>query len=154
MLEKESDLMAEVSSTSSEPYGERLLRSAPTSASTQGRPGEKPILDADTSPRETTQQVAKLAARLNASAVTEKERHALLAERARLLEKTLTGKLTRKEEIHLEYVRWSLDRIEDAKSGPAMDRLEAQIDEFRRLAAQLLGLRDDLEGLSKGKKHR
>src|SRR5581483_3761241 len=126
---------------------------APPSAKTR-RPYADPIFESPESRKETTQQVAKLAGRLNASAVTDKERDALLTERSKLLDKIVAGTITRKEEIRLEYVRWSLDRIEDARHGPAMDRLEGQIEEFRKLAAHLMGLRDNLDDLATAKKRR
>lgn len=94
------------------------------------------------------EHVAKTAGRLNASAVSVEEREALLVERKSLVDKEIAGTLTRPERIRLEYVRWSLDRIEDAVHGPAMDRLEEQIEEFRRLASRLGGVQQSLERLS------
>ena len=60
---------------------------------------------------------ARLAGRLNAASISEEEHTALLEERQLLLDKVFDGTISRKEEIRLDYVRWSLDRIEDAKHG-------------------------------------
>jgi hypothetical protein len=93
---------------------------------------------------ETAQQVHKLAGRLNASAVSDEEHKDLLAERQQLLDKHFAGTITRKETVRLEYVRWSLDRIEDAKHGASLDRLEARIAEFEKLAEHLGHLQEEL----------
>jgi len=42
-----------------------------------------------------------------------------------VLDKKFAEIITRKEENRLEYVRWSLDRIEDAKYGQSLELLEA-----------------------------
>jgi len=95
---------------------------------------------------ETAQQAAtRLAGRLNASKVTDTERNALLAERQQLLDKQLAGTITRKDAMRLEYVRWSLDRIDDARHGASIDKLESYVAEFQRVANQLQGLRQDLD---------
>ena len=141
---------AQTGTQSGGPQSESFLgagqQRAPTIRSTPGSsPYANPIINADDRAMTTTQQVTRLAARLNASTVSDKERDAFLAERAALLSKQLGGGLTRKEIARLDYVRWSLDRIEDAKHGPVLDRLDAHIDEIKRLAARLTGLRDNLD---------
>jgi hypothetical protein len=131
-------------------YGPESVRASATSS----KAATEVLLESPSNRRATTHQVTRLAGRLNASAVSDAERDALLSERARLLDKVVANTISRKEEIRLEYVRWSLDRIEDARHGPAMDRLESQIDEFQRLATRLLGLRGNLDDLSKSRNRR
>src|SRR4030066_1410556 len=57
----------------------------------------------------------KLAGRLNAANVTEEERQQLLKEGKLLLDKKFAGQITQSESNKFEYVRGSLDRIEDAR---------------------------------------
>jgi hypothetical protein len=123
-----------------------------SSADTEGKTSADAVFDSFDRQPDATHEVARIAGRLNASVVSDEERDAFLAERSDLLDKFLAGTITRKEEIRLEYVRWSLDRIEDARHGPAMDRLEGQIEEFRKLAASLSGLHSNLNDLSTKKK--
>lgn len=80
---------------------------------------------------------AKLAGRRNASVTSVAEQEALLAERQGLLEKELAGEITKKEAIRLEYVRWSLDKIDDAKYGASLDKLEARIEDMNLLSQGL-----------------
>src|SRR6478672_12269628 len=60
---------------------------------------------------DTYAHTARMAARMNARSVSEKERTDLLDERQRLLDKHFDGELTREDSIRLQYIRWSLDRI-------------------------------------------
>jgi hypothetical protein len=68
----------------------------------------------------------------------------LLQERQALLDKKLGGRITRKEENRLEYVRWSLDRIEDAKYGHALDALEGRIGAYEQFLSDMGNLREQL----------
>jgi hypothetical protein len=94
---------------------------------------------------ESAQQMHRLAARLNASAVSDKEAKGLLDERQRLLDKHFAGTITKKEKNRLEYVRWSLDRIEDARNGAWLDKLDARIAEFNKIAEHLEHLQAQLQ---------
>ncbi|QWW67957.1 hypothetical protein [Rhizobium sp. WYJ-E13] len=76
---------------------------------------------------------SKVAGRLNALAVSEEEKATLLAERAQLLDKKFAGAISRAEANRLEYVRWSLDRIEDAVHGVSLDQLERQVEAYEAL---------------------
>jgi len=49
------------------------------------------------------------------NAYTESEQQQLLDERQTLLDKKFDGSITRQEANRLEYVRWTLDRIELAR---------------------------------------
>ena len=62
-----------------------------------------------------------------------------------LLDKKFDGHITRKELNRLEYVRWSLDRIEDAKHGETLDILEMAISRYEQFGENVLGLMQNLE---------
>src|SRR5258705_4332480 len=68
---------------------------------------------------------ARRAGRLNAANIPQREVDDLLRERQQLLDKQFEGTITREEAIRLTYVRWSLSRIEDARYGEALDRMES-----------------------------
>jgi len=137
-----SPSMAGLSSVSSDGFLEPIGTSAPARSR---RYGDAMFYESE-SRDETAQQAAtRLAGRLNASKVTDTERNALLAERQQLLDKQLAGTITRKDAMRLEYVRWSLDRIDDARHGASIDKLESYVAEFQRVANQLQGLRQDLD---------
>ena len=87
---------------------------------------------------------AKLAGRLNASAISPEEHHALLNERQMLLDKKLGGAITKRESNRLEYVRWNLDRIEDARHGVSLDILETEVLRYEQFEESLANLRDQL----------
>jgi hypothetical protein len=93
-----------------------------------------------------TAATSRIAGRINAANVPEHEHKALLRERESLLKKKFAGDITRKELHRLEYVRWSLDRVEDAKYGgvlealdDAVTRYESILDELKMLGVQLEG---------------
>ena len=83
---------------------------------------------------------ARMAGRLNAANVSDEEHEALLKKRQALLDKKLSGQITRKELIQLEYVRWSLDRIEDAKYGEHLDALDSAVSQYERFLSNLRDL--------------
>src|SRR5271166_4012497 len=80
---------------------------------------------------------SRIAGRLNAASISEDEHADLLRRRQLLLDKELTGVITRREQNELEYVRWSLDRIEDARYGQEMDVLEEAVQRYERLEVAL-----------------
>ncbi len=88
---------------------------------------------------------SKVASRLNATAVSEKELQHLLDERQRLLDLKFSGIITRKEANRLEYIRWSLDRIEDAKYGADLDRLEEHVLQYENLVSEMTRFHEQLE---------
>jgi hypothetical protein len=100
------------------------------------------------------QQIARLTGRLNASKVSDVEAKALLEERQQLVSKQLEGAITKRELARLDYVRWSLDRIEDGKHGAVLDELESHIVNFEKIASQLSRLNDDLSRAEKNKRRR
>lgn len=100
-----------------------------------------------TSPSEltATTYAFRQAARFNSANVPDAERQALLKERQLLLDKLFDGQITRQQEIRLEYVRWSLDRIEDANHGEYLDLIESHIEHYERWIRELTAFRTELE---------
>jgi hypothetical protein len=92
---------------------------------------------------------ARKAGRINARAISNAEHESLLEERQSLLDAVFEGTATRKDERRLEYVRWSLDRIEDAKHGEHLDRLEEVVVRYEHFLSDLQALREQLEVGSK-----
>lgn len=80
---------------------------------------------------------SRMAGRLNAASVSEQEQNDLLQERKVLLDKKFNQTITRHEQNRLEYVRWSLDRIEDAKHGQALDALEYLVSNYESFLADI-----------------
>ena len=87
---------------------------------------------------------ARLAGQLNATKITLEEHETLLLERQKLLDKKFAGEITRRESNRLEYVRWSLDRIEDARHGEAIDALEDAVARYEHFGDGLLDLKRQL----------
>jgi hypothetical protein len=90
-------------------------------------------------------QSLRLAARLNASRITDEEHASLIRERAKLVKRKFVEGLSKAEEIRLEYVRWSRDRIEDAKHGAALDTLEGAVMKYQDALRELQDLRLTLQ---------
>lgn len=90
-------------------------------------------------------QSLRNAARLNASKISRQEHLSLLAEREELLKAKYERGLSIREITRLEYVRWSLDRIEDAKHGASLDTLEAAVYKYREALSELQALRASLD---------
>lgn len=87
---------------------------------------------------------ARIASRINARSVPQDEIDQLLRTRNKLLDKKLSGTATRQELNRLEYVRWSLDRIEDAQVGDNIDRIEDFVTKYENFLAQIEMFRADL----------
>lgn len=88
---------------------------------------------------------SRLAGRINAASVSDKEHSDLLKERQSLLDRLFAKEITRKEQLRLEYVRWSLDRIEDAKHGYVLDALESAVGTYERFLSQIEGFQTQLD---------
>ena len=82
---------------------------------------------------------------MNAASISEKEHTELLQERQMLLDKMFEGSLTQPQRARLEYVRWSLDRIEDAKHGLHLDMLDDAVRTYERLSDDITSLKADFE---------
>lgn len=94
----------------------------------------------------------RLAARLNAASVSEEEHQTLLKKRKALLDKKFEGQISPSELNELKYVRWSLDRIEDAKYGSALDALEDSVSRYENFISEIRSLSSQLLHHSKKKK--
>jgi hypothetical protein len=94
---------------------------------------------------------ARLAGRVNAANVSSAELKELLHEREQLIFKQINNQITRKETHRLEYIRWSLDRVEDARYGHSLDALESLVEYYEKFEADLQGLKSQLEGIRKRK---
>src|ERR1700733_5240937 len=88
---------------------------------------------------------ARRVGRLSAAAISRTEEEELHEERQRLLDKKFEGTLTRSEANWLSYVRWSLDRIEDARVGPVLDEIETKLLQYEKLARDIASLKDVLQ---------
>lgn len=80
---------------------------------------------------------SRLAGRINAANVSEDEHKSLLRDQQVLLDKKLDGTITRKDENRLEYIRWSLDRIEDAKFGQELDVLDDYVNRYEKFLKEI-----------------
>ncbi len=88
---------------------------------------------------------ARVAGRINAASISDDEHQALLDERRALLDKKFAGNMSRKDQNRLNYVRWSLDRIEDAKNGFVLDALESAVAQYEQLHDDIQNFRLQLE---------
>jgi hypothetical protein len=88
---------------------------------------------------------AKLAGRLNAAKISEEEHRSYLEDRQKLLDKRFSGEITREELNRLAYVRWTLDRIEDAKHGEKLDALRMAAAQYEEFANRISLLEEELE---------
>ena len=92
---------------------------------------------------------ARIAGRSNAASASQEEYEKLLAERQSLLDKKFDDSITRAESNRLEYVRWSLDRIEDARHGSAIDMLDFAVTRYEEFAEEVQGLHNQLRAHTK-----
>ena len=90
------------------------------------------------------------AARLNAATISDTERDEWLTERQLLLDRKFDGTMTRADEVRLEYVRWQLDRIEDAKHGESLDMLESIVLQYEQFKSDLEELQSKLTKHKRG----
>jgi hypothetical protein len=100
----------------------------------------------------TRAETVRIAGRMVAAQASEAEQQAFLGERQELLNKLFAKTLTRREEIRLEYVRWSLDRIEDAKHGSDLDRIEDSIGRYESFLEELEQFKAALNRASKARR--
>jgi hypothetical protein len=92
---------------------------------------------------------ARVAGRVNAAAVSDEEVKAHLAERASLLKKKFETSLTPGEERRLTYVRWSLDRIEDARTGMHLDVLESHVADYENFLDEIRTLNERISKIGR-----
>ena len=96
-------------------------------------------------------QSAKITARRNAINVTKEEVEAFLSERKNLIVKQLESELNRNEMCRLEYINWSLDRIDDAKDGYGLDILETMAERYEEFLEEIRKFRNDLNVVSRSR---
>jgi len=101
----------------------------------------------------TRAMIHRRAARMNASSISEEEEKQLHAERHALLDKEFNKTITRQEVMRLEYVRWSLDRIDDAKHGTKLDAIERRLERFEQFAAEVDDFKKKLIQVAAGDRH-
>src|SRR6266446_5425863 len=99
--------------------------------------------------REMYALTSRMAGRINAASVSEEEHNALLRERQGLVDKELAGTISREEANRLTYVRWSLDRVEDAKYGQVLDLLESHVNRYEQFLYDIRSFQDKLWQLTK-----
>jgi hypothetical protein len=97
---------------------------------------------------------AKIAGRINAANISDRDLDELLAERKRLLDKQFDETITRKESNRLDYVHWTLDRIEDARSGQALEALEGYAAQYKAFLDDLNKMQEQLSARLPKKKRR
>lgn len=97
---------------------------------------------------------SKAAARINAASISDAELRELLRQRKRLLTKKLDGDITPRENNRLQYIRWTLDRIEDARDGYILEALESSVARYEQLAEDLTDLYSRLDAKLPSRKTR
>jgi len=97
---------------------------------------------------------AKEARRAAALMTTSAEQEsAFQTERWTLLEKQFSGSLTKSEEKRLKYIRWHLYRLDDAREGPAMDRLVEAAVKYEKFGHRVQSLLTELDRLAQEPRH-
>jgi hypothetical protein len=90
-------------------------------------------------------EAARLAGRMNAARISETEVAGYLAKHAALVQKKYSGDFTFEDERNLKYVRWTLDRIEDAVYGRGLDALEGAVSDYEDFCRRLSSFSADLK---------
>ena len=80
---------------------------------------------------------AKMAGRWLARTIDEHEHEALRKQRAALAVRSARGDASEADERRRRVIEWELDRIEDARHGPELDRYDAIAETFRQLGQEL-----------------
>lgn len=89
-------------------------------------------------------EAIKTANRINTRKIPKNEKEKLIDEHARLVLRQFNQGVSKKEERRLVFVRWQLDRIEDAEHGEYLDFLEQVGTQQERLAKQINRLLGEL----------
>lgn len=92
------------------------------------------------------------AARLNALSIKESELTNFLDEHQKLISTKFSIGLNRSEERRLAYVRWNLDKIQDARHGHTLDALEDAIARYENFGDEVRSLVQQLEGFKAKRK--
>lgn len=150
-LEFALDYSSAQSHKSAQLQGGRLFGTQPAASPASGGVVRLPEISGSSETVATT--VAKSAGRQNAAKATDAEYNDFLRERASLLDKHFAGTISRKEAIRLEFVNWSLDRIEDARYGPALDMFDAAIGNYEQFSSEIAALTAQIAKHSAGKRN-
>lgn len=75
------------------------------------------------------------------------EKQQIINERNQLVRKQFKGGLSAKEEDRLKYVRWQLDRIDDAETGEFLDYLQIITEGHEKFAKELQGLLGQMQNI-------
>ncbi|MEK6420957.1 MAG: hypothetical protein V4801_15230 [Burkholderia gladioli] len=132
------------------PLGAELIQGSGGNATSRASSG--PILPDFRSLDKLEVQSTRAVSRLNAATVSEKEYDDLLARRKALLLKKHSDGLTQQEQNKLTYIRWSLDRIDDARHGAALDTLEEAVARYEQFLARIEELQEKLNEASANKR--
>jgi len=81
-----------------------------------------------------------------------KTREQLKMEHSFLVKKKFTEGISRKEENRLIYIRWQLDRIDDAEFGEGIDRLELFTEDIEGFASDVRSLIYEIRSIKKPKR--
>jgi hypothetical protein len=73
---------------------------------------------------ESTAAASRAVGRMNAAKISDEEMERLFSTRKDLVEKKLAGTISKREGHMLSLIEWELDRIEDARYGEFLDKLE------------------------------
>lgn len=87
----------------------------------------------------------RAASRLNAAHVPDAEYESLMKERDRLVGKLLDEDISPTERKRLNYVRWTINTIEDARNGHILDALEHSVRKYEAFRDDLRSLQAQLE---------
>ena len=90
-------------------------------------------------------EFVKYAARNSAASTSRTEERDLLKERARLLNLKMRGRLNAQQQTRLDYVRWNLDQIENARLGPSLDKLQAAVEQYKALLKEIGTLKGEFD---------
>lgn len=76
--------------------------------------------------------------------ISPKFKEQLIEERNSLVDRKFNGGLSRKEERRLTYVRWQLDRIDDAEEGHILDYFEKVAEQHENFSKEITNILDRL----------
>lgn len=69
-----------------------------------------------------------------------------MQERKELLDKLFDGSISSAERTRLRYVRWNIDKIQDARSGEILDVLEGFVAKYEQFRDDLKDFGQQLDG--------
>lgn len=97
---------------------------------------------------------ARRAGRVNAASISSDEEEELHRRRRDLLAKQYTDGLSSADERKLALVRWSLDRIDDARNGEILDALESAVLRYEAAREEIRSLMSQIDQVMKRQRRR